>query len=283
MKRIGVIGCGFMGSGIAQVCAQAGYDVLCYDASRESMDKSRAGIEKSFDSRIKKGKATEEDKRKTLDNIRYAADLAAFADRDIVIEAVYEDLDVKVGMFKEVGAYVSADCIFVSNTSGLCISDMAERSGRPDKLMGAHFFSPVPVMKLVELIRGNKTSDATYQAVRTVTEDLRKVIVDAPDGPGFIVNLLLVVIMNEASRMLELGADPTELDAVLKAGLGMPMGGLGLADLSGLDVCIKSTANIYEGLGVRDFAVPRMLRRLYDYGHLGLKTGRGYFTYPAKA
>ena len=282
MSRIGIIGCGFMGGGIAQVCAQAGHDVLCYDTVEASMQRCRDNIAKSFDKRIAKGKATPEDKQRVENNIRYTGTLEPFADRELVIEAVFENLDVKVDMFRQLSAHVSPSCIFVSNTSGLNITQMAARGDRPDRMMGAHFFSPVPVMKLVELIRGEQTSQETYEFVRGVIESLGKVLVDAPDAPGFIVNLLLVVIMNEASRTLELDASREDIDYVLKTGLGMPLGGLGLADLSGLDVALNSSKNIYAGLGVPDFAVPRMLQRLNDFGYLGTKTGRGYFTYDKK-
>ncbi|MFQ5607294.1 MAG: 3-hydroxyacyl-CoA dehydrogenase family protein [Candidatus Zixiibacteriota bacterium] len=283
VKKIGVVGCGLMGRGIAQIAAQTGYTALVHERKQEFFDKGLAAITKSLDKGIARGKLDEEAKSKTLANISFAGDLSDFADCDIVIEAVTENIDVKKAVFTELDGVCKQSCIFASNTSSIPISDMATVTNRRDKFVGMHFFNPVPIMKLVEIVRSIDTSEETFQTAIDLGKALGKKTVGAKDTPGFIVNVLLVPYLLDAVRQLENGlASAEEIDAAMVYGCGHPMGPLTLLDFVGLDTTLYIADIMFDEFKSVHYSAPPLLRRLVNAGYNGKKAGRGVYDYSGK-
>ncbi len=283
IKKVGIVGCGLMGRGIAQVAAQTGYTVLTHEQDKKFFDNGIGAITKSLDKRVAKGKLDEDTKNKTLSNISFAASLSDFADCDFVIEAVTENIEVKKAIFKELDGVCKPSCIFASNTSSIPISDMAAVTNRRDKFVGTHFFNPVPVMKLVEIVRSIDTSDETVEIAMDFGKALGKKTVEAKDTPGFIVNVLLVPYLLDAVRQLENGlATAKEIDDAMVFGCGHPMGPLTLLDFVGLDTTLFIADIMFEEFKSVHYAAPPLLRRLVTAGYNGKKAGRGVYDYSAK-
>lgn len=280
IKRVGVVGAGTMGNGIAHVFAQSGYDVTLCDRHEDCLERALKVIGKNLDRLVKKEKITEDDKAATLKRISAVTALSDLKDCQLVVEAVFESLEVKEGIFKELGALLPAEAILASNTSSLPITQLASSTGRADRFVGMHFMNPVPVMKLVELIRGLATSDETFQAVFDLCGKLGKTPVEVNDYPGFISNRILMPMINEAVYALMEGvASESAIDEVMKLGMNHPMGPLTLADFIGLDVCLAIMEVLYEGYGDSKYRPCPLLRKKVQAGYLGRKSGRGFYTY----
>ncbi|HLR09871.1 MAG TPA: 3-hydroxybutyryl-CoA dehydrogenase [Sporosarcina sp.] len=280
IKKVMVIGAGQMGGGIAQVCAQAGYDVLLNDIKEESFDKGLAVITKNLSRNVEKGRMTEAEKEAVLDRLTKSLDLQDAKDVDIVIEAAVENMDVKRSIFTQLDEIAPAHTILASNTSSLPITEIAEATNRPEKVIGMHFMNPVPVMKLVEIIRGLATSDDVYQAVEDMTNALSKVPVEVNDFPGFVANRVLMPMINEAVFTLYEGVATKEaIDEVMKLGMNHPMGPLQLADFIGLDTCLYIMETLHEGFGDSKYRPCPLLRKYVKAGWLGKKSGRGFYEY----
>lgn len=269
-----------MGSGIAQVAATAGFPTIVREISRELCDKSQKAIEKTLAKGIERGKVTEQDRDKTLSHLTFATDFRDFAGADIFIEAVVEDLDVKNSLWHELNAIAKPDAIFASNTSSLTIVAMAAASGRPDKMLGLHFFNPVPLMKLVEVVRTITTSDETEQTAIEFVRVLGKEPIRAKDSSGFIVNRLLIPYMLDAIRALESGVGTVEdIDKGMQLGAGYPMGPFVLLDFVGLDTAYKIAEIMFSEYREPRFAPPPLLKRMVLAGMFGKKSGKGFYDY----
>ncbi|RKX22002.1 MAG: 3-hydroxybutyryl-CoA dehydrogenase [Candidatus Zixiibacteriota bacterium] len=280
MKKVGIVGFGQMGSGIAQVAAGAGFEVIANEVSEELLDKGKGGIEKRLNKAIEKGKIDEAFKEKTLGNITLTTDFEPMADCDLVIEAVTEDMLTKREIFGELDKICGPETIFASNTSSLPIGDLSTATKRRDKFIGLHFFNPVPIMKLVEVVRTIDTSDKTYEAAKTFAEAVGKVAVTAKDTPGFIVNVLLVPYLLDAIRQYENGlASREDIDNAMKLGCGHPMGPLTLTDFIGLDTILYIGDIFFDEFKDSRYASPPLLRRMVNAGYLGKKSGRGFYDY----
>jgi 3-hydroxybutyryl-CoA dehydrogenase len=279
VRKVGVAGCGLMGSGIAQVAAASGFTVVVREVESRLIDSGFARIDSSLAKFVEKGRLSPAEKDAIRGRLRGTTALGDLADCDLVVEAIVEDLDAKMSFFKELGAIAPRSAIFASNTSSFPIGEMGEASGRPDRFVGLHFFNPVPLMKLVEVVRSEKTSEETLAKARAFAESLGKVPVLAKDTPGFLVNRLLVPYLLEALRMLERGeATKEDLDVAMKFGCGYPMGPIELLDYVGLD----TTLFIVEGWHRRFpkeklFEPPALLREMVRKNLLGRKTGRGFY------
>lgn len=280
VKTIMVVGAGQMGSGIAQVCAVAGYDVLLYDISEAQLDKGLATIDKLLGRQVEKGKMTAEAKDAALSRLVRSTDLRDAAKADLIIEAVVENMDVKTKLFAELDEIARPEAILASNTSSLPITEIAAATKRPENVIGMHFMNPVPVMKLVEIIRGLATADDVYETIEAVTRKLGKVPVEVNDFPGFISNRVLMPMINEAIYALYEGVATKEaIDEVMKLGMNHPMGPLTLADFIGLDTCLYFMETLHEGFGDDKYRPCPLLRKYVKAGWLGRKTGRGFYTY----
>ena len=280
IKKIMVIGAGQMGGGIAQVCSQAGYSIVLADLEEKFVQKGMAVIESNLQRSLDKGRITEEEKDAVLKRINGTADLKEGADADIVIEAVVEKMEVKEKLFRSLDEICPAHTTLASNTSSLPITAIAAAPSRPEKVIGMHFMNPVPVMKLVEIIRGLATSDETYQTVEALTLKLGKEPVEVNDFPGFVSNRILLPMINEAIYCLMEGVAQTEaIDNVMKLGMNHPMGPLALADLIGLDTCLSIMEVLHEGLGDSKYRPCPLLRKYVSAGWLGRKSGRGFYRY----
>lgn len=286
IARVGVIGCGLMGSGIAEVFARAGLDVLVAEASGEALEFGRTRLTNSLETAVKRGKLTEELKDEALARLSFTVDLADFADRDLVVEAVAEREDIKVKIFETLDRVVERrDAILASNTSSIPIVKLAAATSRPEQVIGLHFFNPAPVQKLVEVIPTLTTSSATTERAETfAVEVLRKAPIRARDRAGFVVNALLVPYLLSAVRMFETGvATASDIDKGMEAGCAHPMGPLRLCDLIGLDTIVSIAESMYDEYKEPLFAAPPLLSRMVDAGLLGRKSGRGFYDYTATA
>jgi 3-hydroxybutyryl-CoA dehydrogenase len=280
IKKVGVLGCGLMGSGIAQVAAAAGYTTVVREVSQQFLDKGKAGITKSLDKFVEKGKLTQPDRDATLARLSFVTDLAALKDCDIVIEAVTEDLELKNGMWKELDALCPPATIFASNTSSLTIAAMAAATRRADRFVGLHFFNPVPLMQLVEVVRTVTTSAETFDRALAFGKSLGKEAVAAKDNSGFIVNLLLVPYLLDAIRSLERGVGNTvDIDNAMKLGCGYPMGPFTLLDFVGNDTTYKIAEIMFEEYRETRYAPPPLLKRMVLAGMYGRKSGKGFYDY----
>jgi 3-hydroxybutyryl-CoA dehydrogenase len=277
---IGVIGAGTMGNGIAQVAARSGYSVVMRDIKEEFLERGLATIEKSLQRDVDKQRLATEEKDLIRGRIRTTTTLEPLQEASIIIEAVTENLGVKTEIFKALDQITPPEVVLASNTSSISITKLGAATMRPDKVIGMHFMNPVPVMKLVEVIRGIATSDQTYERVRELTEKLGKTALDCEDSPGFVSNRVLMPMINEAIFTLYEGVATREsIDGIMKLGMNHPMGPLTLADFIGLDVCLAIMNVMHEGLGDPKYRPCPLLRRYVDAGWLGRKTGRGFYEY----
>lgn len=275
-----VIGAGQMGAGIAQVTAQAGFEVLLNDMNEAALEKGLNNIEKLLTRAVEKERITESDKKQTLERLTASSTLEDAKDCDLVIEAIVENMEVKTKVFRELDKIAPAHAILATNTSSLPITEIAAATNRPEKVIGMHFMNPVPVMKLVEVIRGIQTSDETYEAIAKITEDLRKTSVEVADFPGFAANRILMPMINEAIYAVYEGvASPEDIDTVMKLGMNHPMGPLTLADFIGLDTCLYIMEVLYEGFGDSKYRPCPLLRKYVKAGWFGKKSGRGFYQY----
>jgi 3-hydroxybutyryl-CoA dehydrogenase len=280
IRKVGVLGGGLMGSGIAQIAAMTGFETVVREVSDPVIDKSKSGIEKVLAKGIEKGKVTAEQRDAAMSRLSFTTDLAQLASCDIVIEAVVEDLEMKNAMWKDLNEICSADTIFASNTSSLTIAAMAAACGRPEKMLGLHFFNPVPLMKLVEVVRTITTSDETADAAFDFAKRLGKEPVKAKDNSGFIVNLLLIPFMLDAIRALENNvASVEDIDKGMQLGAGHPMGPFTLLDFVGLDTTYKIAEIMFDEYREQRYAPPPLLKRMVIAGMYGRKSGKGFYDY----
>ena len=280
IKTIGVIGAGTMGNGIAQVFAQSGFDVKLCDTFPAAIDKARATIEKSLGKFVEKGKLSADDRDAALGRLKTFSSLDDLADADYVVEAIAESVDVKTGVFTKLDAITRPDVILSSNTSSISITVLGAATKRPDKVLGMHFMNPVPLMTLVELIRGQATSPDSMGVATELCRKLGKTPVEAADYPGFIANRILMPMINEAIyAVMEGVGTPEAIDTVMKLGMNHPMGPLTLADFIGLDVCLAILNVLHDGIGDPKYRPCPLLRRMVAAGHLGRKSGQGFYKY----
>ena len=281
MKNITVIGAGTMGNGIAHIFVQSGYDVQLFDISEQALQRAVATISKNMDRLVAKEKLTEVDKASSLDRLTTGTDLKkAVSAADLVVEAATENAALKFKIFKDLDELAPADCILASNTSSISITKIAAQTSRPDKVIGMHFMNPVPIMKLVEIIRGYSTSDQVCDAVIEMSKSLGKIPVACNDYPGFVANRILMPMINEAIISLHEGvAGVAEIDSIMKLGMAHPMGPLQLADFIGLDVCLSILNVLHEGLGNPKYAPCPLLVNMVTAGKLGVKSKEGFYDY----
>ncbi|MGM7723602.1 3-hydroxybutyryl-CoA dehydrogenase [Metabacillus sp. Hm71] len=280
IKTIMVIGAGQMGSGIAQVCAMAGFDVVLHDLSEELVNRGVASIEKQLQRQVEKEKIQPQEKDFALQRITPSISLSNAASADLVIEAAVEKMDVKTALFHELDQLAPEHTILATNTSSLPITEIAAATKRPEKVIGMHFMNPVPIMKLVEIIRGLATANEVYQQIEELTKTLKKVPVEVNDFPGFVSNRILMPMINEAIYTVYEGVAALEaVDEVMKLGMNHPMGPLTLADFIGLDTCLYIMETLHEGFGDDKYRPCPLLRKYVKAGWLGRKTGKGFYTY----
>ncbi len=278
INKVGVVGCGLMGSGIAEISAKAGFDVVVREVDEELLEKGKGRIQKSMDRAVEKEKLSAEDRDAAWAKLSFTTEVSALVGCDLVIEAIVEELEAKNALFGELDALCGEGTIFASNTSSLTITDMAAASGRPDRVVGLHFFNPVPVMKLVEVVRTIATSEETFERAFDFAKAVGKVPIAAKDNSGFVVNLLLVPYMLDAIRQLERGvASIEDIDTGMTLGCGYPMGPFALCDFVGIDTLHKISEIMYEEYREDRYAPPPLLKRIVAMGRYGRKTGRGFY------
>ncbi len=278
-KNIGVLGAGIMGAGIAQICAEAGYKVILIDIAEDLVEKGLQGIKKNWNRAVDRGRKNAEDIEKFQAMITTSVDNQDFKDCDVIIEAIVENIDIKKKVFKELAGVCKDSAVLATNTSALSITEIASASGRPEQVVGMHFFNPVPVMKLVEVIPGAETSESTLEVITELSIKIGKEPVRAQETPGFIVNRILIPYMNEAAMLYQEGVPAEEIDKAMKLGANMPMGPLALADLVGLDTLLMICDYFWREFGDSKYRASLALRNKVRAGHLGRKTGKGFYDY----
>ena len=280
MKKIGVLGTGTMGAGIIQVLAQNGYEVVMRARRQTSVDNGLATVEKNLDRLVKKEKMTEAEKAEVMGRITGSTDIEIVKDADLIIEAATENLEAKKALFAELDALCKPETIIATNTSALSITEIAAATNRPDKIIGMHFFNPVPMMKLIEIVKGLTTSDETRETILSLCEAIGKTPVDVAEAPGFVVNRILIPMVNEGIGILADGvADVEGIDTAMKLGANHPMGPLALGDLIGLDVCLAIMETLYTEFGDTKYRPHPLLRKMVRANQLGRKTGKGFYDY----
>lgn len=277
--KIAVVGAGLMGSGIAQTFAQAGFEVTNIDTFEAAVAKASANVEALFAKKVAKGKLTQEQKQEILGRLHYSTNMEDVRGAGVIVEAVPEKIELKKNVFAELDKLADKVAILVSNTSGLSISEIAAATKRPERVMGAHFFYPAPVMKLIELIRGIATSDETYARMQEIAAKIGKTTVDAPELPGFMVNRILVPMQNEAAFMVMEGCKPADVDNAMKLGCNFPMGPLELTDFVGVDIMLGTMKGLYQGFCDSKYRPCPLLENMVKAGHLGKKSGQGFYKY----
>ena len=280
IQTIGIIGAGTMGNGIAHTAARSGFKVILHDIAESFLDRAVSTIAKNLEREVAKGRITANDKNAVLSRISAVTQNSALSEADFVIEAVIEDIETKLRVFEGMDRIARPGVILASNTSSISITKIASKTKRPDKVIGMHFMNPVPVMPLVEVVRGFATSDETYRMTKELAESLGKTAVEVNDFPGFVSNRVLMPMINEAVYCVMEGVGTAEaIDSVMKLGMNHPMGPLALADLIGLDVCLDIMEVLHSGLGDSKYRPCPLLRKMVDAGHLGRKSGRGFYKY----
>jgi 3-hydroxybutyryl-CoA dehydrogenase len=280
MKKIGVLGTGTMGAGIIQVLAQNGYEVVMRARRQTSVDNGLATVEKNLDRLVKKEKMTEAEKAEVMGRITGSTDIEIVKDADLIIEAATENLEANKALFAELDALCKPETIIATNTSALSITEIAAATNRPDKIIGMHFFNPVPMMKLIEIVKGLTTSEETRETILSLCEAIGKTPVDVAEAPGFVVNRILIPMVNEGIGILADGvADVEGIDTAMKLGANHPMGPLALGDLIGLDVCLAIMETLYTEFGDTKYRPHPLLRKMVRANQLGRKTGKGFYDY----